>query len=1457
MQAKKRGVYFTIDAILAAGILITAIVLISKTYVSEPSKEQAAFISEDTISVFTNLKISEIDNDYVKSLIEVGTIENTNKTLLEQIGELWAEDNMALAQSLAKNITENLIPKRFGVGIYIDGEEIYSRSKPIGRSLISSRKIISGIEKEKPTSGFVSKVVLSGIKSKVTSSYAYFGGLEGEGNLTKRLMLSDNVIFINGSYIEVSAGGDFNLYINGIFSGKYNKTSSNDKKADNWNLSNTYFANFRPGENNITINFANGSSYIAGGFISVTYETSSTNDTQTFDYERNWLPGIDGAINLYSSFYAPPNLTNMSIFLHFLSQYQTYFTIGNKTIFESNGSIYDQEIFLDDATLSALLDYDLLEEKTIPIRMGFREADYSFESKLSAVLITDRTGTMNNCDVDATCSPGLCDSSSPCHEKRIEAARESDKAFIDTILSSKNNEVGLASFGRYSNPSCDFHDMSNDNVSLKTRVDDYNDEWCSGTCLSCGVFSATQLLIEDEALSGLKETTDINTNRYYLGDSNIDITTDLNIEVNQSKLVKSRLSILGREIREDDIDDNVRDCIFFNNRYLGRVCDSGDMFWRTCSYPIKPEWFKAGDPSYGTWMQTTQADFESGTLENVNSTISPGEVYLENNFPFISTKFYDNFDDNNPSEYSSINGNWRTALEPGKGFVLNETDNAHTIIYGPLLNFKDNYTIEAVMFNGDDRAAGVAFRVNTQDADNFYSCSASSSSDFDGGVWRHDNDLVLTPTVKLAGVPWNYVENRWYNITIIVNESSNTIRCIWKSAEAGAELDVIATDDDIREEGSIGFWASSQDRFKADLLSVKKEVNDDVGYVLSRVFDAGSEVMLDSINWTEILPLNTNITLNARSGYTPNPDASWDNFDWSGIEYDNSAGSKIEKSGRYVQWRATLSSKDSDLFIPILRDVTINYTTYFGKNNVTITAGTSNGCYDIPGDNDEWEVKDIKLTAWEAESPVILTSDFDSSQYNLDDGQEIITLLMDTSLDQQKMRAATLEFEALDVDHTSFDCVYVNDFYLGAINFQRWNGTNNAWQKILLDIPVVWLKNGENRINFTSGVSGGSGGCLKTSGNNDDWSLRNINLTVAWLDKKREYNRARSMLIMSDGDTYIAIDGSNPSAWAEPEVIQKACEAFNLYGIGIYAVAFGSDMSSRDMLNQSACCDDCSHFYTSNNADQLVEIYKQIAQDMMVNITFEAQEINISGEPKPSKLYADSYIDLNYTPINQWFGKIPLTFQTERFENNITQGFLTVPEGVTVADAKVTSYSGKAWTDNLTINDNRVYKLSDYNDNYINLGDPFIVSVPEGYLSSGVNDIIVSAGVGPENYSGGSEDNRIIYNLLLNAFSNFTPVVAKSEGCNWEVEFEDSTSATIAIPETYTGADTCNYENGIYEADDSLDIAVYGLLSNLDLDKDGLLDVKVSDENFDIEDLTITKVPSLWGPAIVEVRVWE
>jgi hypothetical protein len=240
-----------------------------------------------------------------------------------------------------------------------------------------------------------------------------------------------------------------------------------------------------------------------------------------------------------------------------------------------------------------------------------------------------------------------------------------------------------------------------------------------------------------------------------------------------------------------------------------------------------------------------------------------------------------------------------------------------------------------------------------------------------------------------------------------------------------------------------------------------------------------------------------------------------------------------------------------------------------------------------------------------------------------------------------------------------------------------------------------------------------------------------------------------------------------------------------------------------------------------------------------------------------TKLFLGSYIEFNYSATDTQFNKIPLAFETDRFGNNISSGTLTIYPNTSVSDAKVTSYSGTKWTDNLVVNGATVYKLSDYGNNYQILGDPFTVNIPIGNINQGSNSITISTGLSPTNVTNGSSDNRVIYTLLLNGFADYSSVSAKSDGCSWTVSFEDGTASTIKVPFNYNGADICSFSSKIYDANDALESAVYQLFNNLDIDKDGKLDVNIDENNLNINTLTISKVPSLWGPAIIEIRVWE
>ncbi len=208
------------------------------------------------------------------------------------------------------------------------------------------------------------------------------------------------------------------------------------------------------------------------------------------------------------------------------------------------------------------------------------------------------------------------------------------------------------------------------------------------------------------------------------------------------------------------------------------------------------------------------------TVSDAWATSPPALITLDVQSLPPSPSFLDDFDDGDLSEYGTIGGNWSTAAEPGRGLVVRQTLNANTVLYPHSESFAGRYEVRAEIWNEDNDATGVVFRLNPADADNFYSCSATSDDGFQAGLWRHINDMNGVPTTLLAGSSWNYVRSRWYTVTITVDALAGTLRCQWESTQAGVELDVVAVDPDREDSGSVGLWLSSEDNFKGDLLQV-------------------------------------------------------------------------------------------------------------------------------------------------------------------------------------------------------------------------------------------------------------------------------------------------------------------------------------------------------------------------------------------------------------------------------------------------------------------------------------------------------------------------------------------------------------------------------------------------------------------------------------------------------------
>jgi hypothetical protein len=487
-KKNKKAYYFSVDALIAL-LLILGVVLFIKPQHSQVQYE--THLQEDLIISLSSIKIGEIDNSYAKQLIASGNITNLNQSVLDQLGEFYA-NNDAAANMLADSILDGLNLSK-NLGLYFGNTEIAkSEVSPYNDAdtIYTSRQIISGIQQGNATKGYSARAFLSSA-NKV--DYFYFGGYVGDGNITVKITGE----IIDGN-IEGVFSRPFNLSINNVNVGVFNPNPNVPYKID---LS-PYSSNFVSGDNYFEFKSFNGTLYVAGGFIKIIYS-----NVPYLNGRKNF-PGIDGLINLYDSFYIPSTITRIESLLRYNSSYDIFFMIGNKTVYQGNSSGQIVNISLDNAYLSSLLDYSTLEDKTIPFRVGFVNASYTFNVTLPADVIStnDISGSMASTCSGVTCGRSSCCNSScgwcvnnatrcgECggiYEDKIGESKNATKLFVDIVLNSSINRVGLAAYSTSALLS-NTHALSTNNVSLKAEVDSWSAT--GGTCICCGINRAVNML---------------------------------------------------------------------------------------------------------------------------------------------------------------------------------------------------------------------------------------------------------------------------------------------------------------------------------------------------------------------------------------------------------------------------------------------------------------------------------------------------------------------------------------------------------------------------------------------------------------------------------------------------------------------------------------------------------------------------------------------------------------------------------------------------------------------------------------------------------------------------------------------------------------------------------------------------------------------------------------------------
>ncbi len=223
----KKGFFFTIDSIIGAGIITLGILLLYTFYIVEPSYSSLDYTSHDLINSLSTLRVGEVNNTYVDELISSGEITNTGNTILEQIGEFWALDKIDKAGNLTKEFTNDFVDTNLCFGFYIEGEKIYSRNNSQNGISMTSKKMISGIQRNRTREGFSARAVATKVKKNTTDVFMInpTGSCHGPGNtvdLTKKFYINSSditkaTLFLTIHWgISATPSNDFDLNENNL-----------------------------------------------------------------------------------------------------------------------------------------------------------------------------------------------------------------------------------------------------------------------------------------------------------------------------------------------------------------------------------------------------------------------------------------------------------------------------------------------------------------------------------------------------------------------------------------------------------------------------------------------------------------------------------------------------------------------------------------------------------------------------------------------------------------------------------------------------------------------------------------------------------------------------------------------------------------------------------------------------------------------------------------------------------------------------------------------------------------------------------------------------------------------------------------------------------------------------------------------------------------------------------------
>jgi len=314
---------------------------------------------------------------------------------------------------------------------------------------------------------------------------------------------------------------------------------------------------------------------------------------------------------------------------------------------------------------------------------------------------------------------------------------------------------------------------------------------------------------------------------------------------------------------------------------------------------------KADNP---TWTQTSQADFNTGTLFQVDTAISPGDVKLALN------PAGEQLDQNNPNHTNDWH-NIKDTEYQAQTFVAGLTGNLTKIaLYLKKENNPGQLTIEIRDCAGATSPPGNTILASMTSSAVVSTCGQEYQFTFPSPTTVTTGTYYAIVLHEPTGVGGSHDKYHWAEDKLDSDLYPSGI--VWKSSDSGGSW-------------SMGGGGLHDFYFKTYVSGAQYY---SPGTLTSSVKDCGSTSTITQVSWGETLNGQT-INLQIRSDdaadmSSPNP--------WETVTNGDTTIST--PANRYIQYKATLATSNVSV-TPVLHDVTISYTA--GANTPTVTTNSA------------------------------------------------------------------------------------------------------------------------------------------------------------------------------------------------------------------------------------------------------------------------------------------------------------------------------------------------------------------------------------------------------------------------------------------------------------------------------------------------------------------------------------